>query len=160
MPRRQFHRKSQRAAQISWYLGAFSTNWAHFLGLFRCPSEPPCQGDDFLENHSMRHHFYDTWRDFRPSPRVFVDYFGVRWDPHAQETISSQIITCSANLMVPAGFSDLLSTFLRTISVSIRTLMPRRWFPRKSLHAAPISWYLGRFSTSSARFSGLFWCPS
>ena len=103
MPRRQFPRKSQHAAQSSWYLGAFLTYWARFWGLFRCTSEPSCRGDDFLENHSMRRQFHDTWGVFRPPRHVFKDYFGVRRDPHTQQIISSQITVCGSNFVVPGS---------------------------------------------------------
>ena len=74
--------------------------------------------------------------DFRPTESVFEDYFGVPRQVDAQEKILSQIIVCCSVLTVPGGFFDLLSTFLRTISVYLDTLMPRRRFHPKSKSVA------------------------
>ena len=113
----RFLRKVQHAMRISWYLGSFSTRSARFWGLFWCTSESSYLDDNLIENHSMRRQFHDTWIVFRPAPHVCKDYFGIRRDPHAQDTIFSQITACGINFMVPGGLFDPLSTFFMTISV-------------------------------------------
>ena len=53
----------------------------------------------------------------------FEHYFGAPRHTDAQETISSPIIFCFANLTVPGGFLNPLSTFLRTVLVDSDTLI-------------------------------------
>ena len=59
----------------------------------------------------MRRQFHDTWGVFRPARHVFENYFGVRRNPHAQETIFPQITACGANFMVPGHFPTYRARF-------------------------------------------------
>ena len=100
---------------------------------------------------------------FRPAQFVFEDFFGVRRRTDAEETISSQIIVCIANLSIPGRFFEPLSTFLRIILVYNDTLMPRRrfilnlsvpttrkeGFPRKPRSQKMFLWFCSAFHLES-----------
>ena len=104
----------------------------------------------------MRRQFHDTWGVFWPARHVFGDYFSVRRDPHAQETISSQITACGANFMVPGVLFNPLSTIIIACKANLSVpmggssihsarfwwLFHRRRFPCKSQHLAQVWWNL------------------
>ena len=74
---------------------------------------------------------------------------------HAQERIFAQIKAFNADLRVPRGCLESLSSFPRSIQVYDCTHVRRRLFFRLSKLLAPIWGYLWGFSSRWARFRGL-----
>ena len=109
----------------------FFDSLSTFLGTVSvCPASS-CPGDNFDLNHSLLLGL-TVPAGIRPNEYVLGDCFGVPRHGDAQEKILSQIIVCSTNLSVRGSFFDLLNTLLRTISVCLDMLMPRRGFCPKS----------------------------